>query len=109
MCEFSVQPPVGSGRRTRRSCRQVRMCDGRYVQHWLAEPKYRSRVRSRRRQYERRFEAIVAQSSGTIVGFSDASRGSHANQLGAVPNEGITSAVGAYVGAKLVSRQIVER
>ncbi len=54
-------------------------------------------------------EAIVAESSGAIVGFSDASHDSHANHLGAAPNEGITGAVGARVGAELASGQIVER
>ncbi len=54
-------------------------------------------------------EAIVAESSGAIVGFNNASHSPHANHLGAASNEGITSAVGAHVGAKLASREIVER
>ncbi len=54
-------------------------------------------------------EAIVAEPSSAIVGFSDTSHGAHTNQLDAAPNEGTTSADAARVGAELASRQIVER
>ncbi len=47
--------------------------------------------------------------SGALLGFRDASHGSHAKHLRATPNEGITSAVGARVVAELESREIGER
>ncbi len=53
-------------------------------------------------------EAMTDTSYTAIVEFNDASHGSKANQRGAAPNEGITSAVGARVGAALASGQIVD-